>query len=244
MRPQHAPAAPALPSPVRSAGSVLPPARSCRSGSKRASAGPAGSPGSRQERITASPRRFRPKLSTGHRNRDRLVPSAESFALGAASELAAVAARAFRPPRPALSPLAMEKQSWSVTPATIQILVPAANPIIPARPPAPRAEPPDRPARSVVTSPWEVLPESCRRGCGASFPLPTALPARRCEPPTTREVLPGCWLSAALVDTGGARRKLDWRLHRAPAPRGPPRRPLPESLRQSGASVQDCGAAS
>ena len=56
----------------------------------------------------------------------------------------------------------------SVTPATIQILVPAASPIMPATLSAPTAALRHLPRRSGATVPWEVPPESPRRGFVAS----------------------------------------------------------------------------
>ena len=102
LTPARAPVTPVLPGPVRSDGSALPPARSCRSASRRASAAPAGSLGSGPARIPASPRHLPPKPSTRHRYPDSLLPAEQCCAPRAADEPAAVAAWAFRHPQRAL----------------------------------------------------------------------------------------------------------------------------------------------
>src|SRR6266446_3318961 len=137
----------------------------------------------------------------------------------------------------------------SVTPATIQILVPAGSPIIPATPPTPPAGPPDPPSPSVAAVLSEARPESCWKGYGVPRRHWDALPPRppfggvypepseraqgqRREPPATRPLRDG-QLPTTLVDIAAARRTPGWRSHRAPAPRAPPKRPAPRSLARS-----------
>ena len=139
---------------------ALPPARSCRSASRRAWAAPAGSLGSGPERIPASPRHLRPKPSTRRRNPDRRFPSAGSSAPRAADGPAAAAARAFRYPPPALPPQVSGKQPFSPL---------ALFPTRPAATPTARCADPTFPtdARTASAAAWRSAATIVRSRLGA-----------------------------------------------------------------------------
>jgi hypothetical protein len=140
-----------------------------------------------------------------------------------------------------LSPTNPRRMSVSVMPATIQIRVPAANPIIPATAPAPHAMLPHPHARSCEAVPSEVPPKShplllwfhaqLADGPGDVLCLPVfrshapaaSLPSRYSRPTT-------------LADTDVAAQAPGGHSLRAPVPPWPPTHLAAMSPRQSAAS--------
>src|ERR1700730_7488811 len=125
-------------------------------------------------------------------------------------------------------PLVRHRQTMSVTPATIQMRVPAANPIIAPDTPTPCAAKSDRQSRQCEPSPWVVQSESCRtppvRFSFALLPWP---PASRAPP--ANQASPDWQVRAAPADPAVARQTIGWHslhalappvlpMHRAPAP--------------------------
>jgi hypothetical protein len=125
----------------------------------------------------------------------------------------------------------------SVTPATIQILVPAGRPIMLGALSAPLAGSPYPHTPSAATAPSEAPRESCQWAEATSVPLSSPLPPPTREPPAT-QAGHGSRLLAALADNDAAKRTLGWRSLRVPAPRVPQTHLAPRSLPRSGASAR------
>src|SRR6266436_4251595 len=107
----------------------------------------------------------------------------------------------------------------SVTPATIQIRVPAASPIIAPDTPTPRATMPDRPSRQCESFLWVVQSESCR------------------TPPVRFSFAP---LPTAPADTAAARLTIGWHSLHALAPPVLPMRRAPALPQRFDASPPRC----
>src|SRR6266478_526889 len=127
----------------------------------------------------------------------------------------------------------------SVTPATIQIRVPAASPIIAPDTPTPRATMPDRPSRQCESFLWVVQSESCRTSpVRFSFaPLPWH-PASRAPP--ANQAFPDSPVRAAPADTAAARRTIGWHSLHALAPPVLPMRRAPALPQRFDASPPRC----
>src|SRR6266481_1999561 len=130
----------------------------------------------------------------------------------------------------------------SVTPATIHIRVPAANPIIPATAPAPHATLPHLHARSREDVPSEIPRKSrpllpwfrVQLADGPNDAL--CLTAFRLHAPATRSPPLHAPHPTTPADTDAATQKPGWHSLRVPAPPWPPMRLALTSPRQSAAS--------
>jgi len=131
----------------------------------------------------------------------------------------------------------------SVTPATIQMRVPAGKPIIRATAPAPHAAPPHRRARQSAVAPSEAPRESSRMMFAVSAcPSIALLPSLWCRSrePAADQASHWTCLPAVLADRAAAIQTPGSRSLHALAPRARPKRRAEASPRRFAASPPPC----